>query len=218
MKIETEIIRNCFSKKNLFLFIIEFIFINLIGFINSSDTSLINIKYFNERKNLYYVNAMNNNNGDLFFEFWGEENNIRYFIGINATTGEDIYFNNNKIYQIAATSSSSIYHESIIINNNNENNIFSMNYINFDFINLKEGIFTTKSINQIFDFDKQDYSSFRNCIFKLKNGDYIMSIILYKISLFNYHNLVINILNFNSNNMAGYQKKNILKILLGMTL
>ena len=151
---------------------------------------------------------MNNNKGDLFFEFWAEENNIRYFIGINATTGEDIYFNSTKIYQIEAISSSSIYHESIIINNNNENNIFSINHINFDFINIKEREFTTRSINYIFDENVEisDYSSFRNYLIRLKNGNYFISIILEKYSIFSiYNNFIQTTFKFTSNNMSGYQ-------------
>ena len=59
--------------KQKIILLIEFIFINLYEFINSVDTSLLEINYFKERKNLYYVNAMNNNKGDIYFEFWGEE-------------------------------------------------------------------------------------------------------------------------------------------------
>ena len=145
MKIKNEILFK--QKKYLFIVII---FINLIRSINSVDTSLLTINNFNRKQNLYYINAMNNNKGDLYFEFWGEEDKIRYFIGINATTGEDIFFNNNKIYQIEAASISSTYHESIIMNNNNENNILSIDYNNIDFINIKGGDFSTNNLKNIF--------------------------------------------------------------------
>ena len=55
--------------KQKIILLIEFIFINLYEFINSVDTSLLEIKYFKQRKNLYYVNAMNNNKGDILYIF-----------------------------------------------------------------------------------------------------------------------------------------------------
>ena len=36
------------------------------------------INFFEQSKKLYYVNAMNNENGDIYFEFWGEESSTRY--------------------------------------------------------------------------------------------------------------------------------------------
>ena len=135
MKNGIEIHKIIFKQK--FFLINEIIFIYLFWYINCVDTSLLTINYFNQKQKLYYINAMNNNKGDLYFEFWGEEDKIRYFIGINATTGEDIYFKNTKIFHIEASSISKTYHESIIINNNDENNIFSIDYNNIDFINIK---------------------------------------------------------------------------------
>ena len=195
------------SRKRIFL-LIAFISIYLFGIINSVDTSLLKINFFKEKTKLYYVNAMNNNKGDLFLEFWGEQDNIRYFIGINATTGEEIYFNNNKIFQIGAGSSSSIYHESIIINKNNEDNIFSMNYMNFDFINIKNIMFTTRSVDNIFNIENKGYSSFRPNIIKLKNNNYLLTIVLYRVGsiLIQQHWLYVHSFNFNNNDMSGYTK------------
>ena len=56
------------SRKRIFL-LIAFISIYLFGIINSVDTSLLKINFFKEKTKLYYVNAMNNNKGDLFLEF-----------------------------------------------------------------------------------------------------------------------------------------------------
>ena len=117
---------------------ILFVYINLLYFYDISGFVISTLKanYFNKNKNLYYINAINNDQGDLFMEFWGENNNIRYFIGLNATTGEKIYFGNENLFSIES-SSLSTYHETIIINNNEGYNIFSINYQNFDFINIK---------------------------------------------------------------------------------
>ena len=55
----------------------------LILNIGTLNISSLNINFFNQEKKLYYVNAMNNDNGDIYLEFWGEDNKIRYFIGID---------------------------------------------------------------------------------------------------------------------------------------
>ena len=101
------------------------------------DLSSFKINFFNQDEKLYYVNSMNNDKGDIYFEFWGENNAIRYFIGINYLTEERIKFNDNEIFSIETNSISS-FHESIIVNINNEINILSMNSNYFDFINIKD--------------------------------------------------------------------------------
>ena len=181
-----------------------FTFFNLFIFIFSFDTSLLIINYFKQNTKLYYVNALNNDKGDLYFEFWGEADKYRYLIGVNATSGEEIYFGNEKIFQIEARSSSSIYHESIIISNSNMDNIFSINFNNFDFINIAQKTFSTKTIYQIFNFEEQGKSSYRNCIIKLQSSNYLLSMIFQKgSSLIKHHEFMSNIFNFISYNMSG---------------
>ena len=114
---------------------VNLIHLCLYRFIFSVDTSLLKVNYFKQNTKLYYVNAMNNDKGDLYFEFWGEIDKNRYIISINSTTKEQINFGDKNFFQIDASSSSSFYHESIIIDNNDEYNIFSINKENFDFIN-----------------------------------------------------------------------------------
>ena len=196
-------IKNKIYQQNR-IFVKIFTFLNLFIFIFSFDTSLLVVNYFQQNTKLYYVNALNNDKGDLYFEFWGEADKFRYLIGVNATSGEEIYFGNEKIFQIEARSSSSIIHESIIISNNNMDNIFSINFINFDFINIAQKAFSTKTINQIFNFEEQGKSSYRNCIIKLQNNKYLLSMIFQKVEvLVKYHDFMPNIFNFIYYNISG---------------
>ena len=190
------------EKINSFIYYI--IFIHILTFIYTIDISSFKINYFKANSLLYYVNAINSDDGSLYIEYWGEQENKRYIIGLNLTSGEDILFDgNNKIKEISTTSTS-IYHESIIVNYNNENNIFSMNFKNFDFINIKNGGFYNNLTNDIF-FEEQGEPSYRNSIIKLKNNNYLLSIVLYKYSyLIYHHNFILTVFNFNSNNMKGY--------------
>ena len=59
------------------------------------DILSFDINYFRQDEKLYYVNAMNNDNGDIYFEFWGENNAVRYFIGLDYITEERLKINNN---------------------------------------------------------------------------------------------------------------------------
>ena len=154
------------------LLIYLIIFANLLH----SIFSLEKVNYFKDKKKLYYTNVMNDDKGDLYIEYWGEENNLRYFMGISASTGEEIKFGNEKVKIITATVSNRIYHDSIIINKNNENNIFSMNYKYYEFINLKNGGYDYKKPDKIYDFTVESSNSFSNSVIKLKNGNYLLSI------------------------------------------
>ena len=116
----------------MMVILIELIFI-LFSFIsNSLDLTKLEVEYFKEKSNLYYVNVFNDDNGNLYFEFWGESDNYRYFIGKNYTTEEYILFNENEILSIDSNIRST-YHESIVIKNDEDINFFSLNckYINF---------------------------------------------------------------------------------------
>ena len=81
------------------LLIYLIIFANLLH----SIFSLEKVNYFKDKKKLYYTNVMNDDKGDLYIEYWGEENNLRYFMGIFASTGEEIKFGNEKVKIITAT-------------------------------------------------------------------------------------------------------------------
>ena len=101
------------------------ILIYLIINIYSVDISSFHVEYFKQNTKLYYVNAINNVKGNIYFEFWGENDKTRYFIGKNYLTGDNIKFNENEIFSIN-TNSNWNYHESIIINYNGTINILSM--------------------------------------------------------------------------------------------
>ena len=88
-------------------------------------TSSFKVNYFEQTKDLFYINCLYDDNGDLYFEYWGVNDSQRYLIGIKLSTGEDIFFGNSKIKELSASQSQ--YHASIIINNNNELNLFSIN-------------------------------------------------------------------------------------------
>ena len=66
------------------------IFILLIIKVYSFDISSFHVNYFKQNTKLYYVNAMNNVKGNIYFEFWGENDNTRYYIGKNYLTEEPI--------------------------------------------------------------------------------------------------------------------------------
>ena len=62
-----------------------FIFLSILSLILYSisiDISSFNINFFQQETELIFVNAMNNDNGDIYFEFWGQKNAIRYLIFI----------------------------------------------------------------------------------------------------------------------------------------
>ena len=184
----------------LILFI-TFLIINVCTF----DITSFDINFFKEEPNLYYVNAMNNDNGDIYFEFWGEANKFRHFIGVNYLTEERLKFNDNEIYSIE-TNEISIYHESIIINNNddiNDINIFSMNYKYLDFIIIKNSKHTYKRTKDIA-LENRGRPSQRNSIIKLKDNTYILSLLLHDLNIAHY--TYFKIFKFNSNEMNGYNE------------
>ena len=68
-----------------------------------------------------------------------------------------------------------MYHESIIINKNNENNIFSMNYKYYEFINLKNSRFDYKKQDKIYSFTVESSNIFSNSIIRLNNDNCLLS-------------------------------------------
>ena len=167
------------------------------------DISSFNIYFFRKESKLYYVNVMNNDNGDIYFEFWGETNKIRYFIAIDYLSEERLKFNENEIYSIE-TNEISKHHDSIIVNNNNDINIFSMNDKYFDFINIKDSKYTSKKTKDII-YENTKEPSERNSIIKLKDNTYLLSIILYKGNELK-HYINFKILKFNSNDIDEYSE------------
>ena len=53
------------------------IFILFLIYVNSVDISSFHVDYFQKNTKLYYVNAMNNAKGNLYLEFWGENDKTR---------------------------------------------------------------------------------------------------------------------------------------------
>ena len=192
--------------KNGFILFIQIIFMDLFFLINCNNISLRKINYFKQDINLHYVNAMNSENGDLYMEFSGERTNFRYFIGINSSTEEDIFFGNKTILKIE-TNSSSTLHESIIIDNNEENNIFSINVPNFDFINIKNEEIISNKIE--LDYSGKYQISFKNSIIKLNShkNNYLLSLIMpCKEGLLSIHYYCFSLIGFSfiSNNIENY--------------
>ena len=188
---------NILSKKiNLSLL---FIFLLYIHNINSYDTSSFKINYFVNSNNLYYVNAINNENGDTYIEYWGE-NGTLYLIGISGERGEELNFGDSKEKKININSNS-LYHESIIINYNNSEYILSINYKTFDFININTGEFISKETKNIFSED-QGEPTYRNSIIKLKNNSYFVSMIIFVYGIIrNSHEILIKTFSFSPNNL-----------------
>ena len=187
------------------LIYIYFLFL-YVGLINTLDTSLLEIDFYNKKK-LFYVNGMINDRGDLYIEYWGEENKIRYFIGINGTTGKDIYFGEQKVLEIESNKISN-FHESIIINYNNEDNVFSMSLENFDFINIKKQEFTSELTNTLI-YERKVDSSFRNSLTKLKQSNtYLLSLNLKTCCYIFANKNVVNyiIFRFKTNEISGYEE------------
>ena len=145
-----------------------FLIVYLIINIYSLDITSFQIHFFKENSKLYYVNAMNDINGDLYFEFWGENDNKRYFIGKSYLTEEQIKFNDNEIFSIE-TNTVSKYHESIIININNNVNVLSMDMNYFDFINIKDSVYSYEPTKNIA-FKNDGTPAYRNCLIKLKDN------------------------------------------------
>ena len=165
------------------------IFIFLIININSVDISSFHVNYFKQNTKLYYVNAMNNVKGNIYFEFWGETDKTRYYIGKNYLTEEPILFNGNQEYFSIQSSSISTFHESIIVNDNentadNNINILSMNWNTFDYINFQNSEFTYKPTKEVaFQNKKDEHQSQRNSLIKIKYNDniwYFSFLIMYK--------------------------------------
>ena len=144
---------------------------------------------------------MNDINGDLYFEFWGENNAKRYFIGKSYLTEEQIKFNDNEIYSIEANKISN-YHESIIVNIDNNVNILSMSTDYFDFINIKESVYSY-DFTEKFAFENQGEPAYRNCLIRLKDNTYLFSILMKQTFA---HHINIGVFKFTSNNINGYQE------------
>ena len=181
----------------------------LIICINTLDITSFNVNFFKQSTKLFYVNAMNNENGDIYFEFWGEENAVRYFMGKNFSTEENIIINGNRICSINANLNWN-FHESIIIKYNEDVNILSMNSMNFDYVNLKDNIISSKLTTQLIG-NNDEGQSYRNCLIKLKNGSYLSSIILHSLSS---HKIYITIFDLTSNSINSFKTiKQIYKII-----
>ena len=169
------------------------------------DISSFHINFFKQESKLYYFNAMNNNNGDIYFEFWGETNKIRYFTGIDHLTEERLKFNENEIYSIE-TNAISTYHDSILVNVNNEINVFSINKDYFGFINIKDSKYTSKATKEMI-FEDNGWPAKRNCIIKLNDNTYLLSILLLKDEfMIDKHYINIKIFKFSSNDINGYNE------------
>ena len=163
----------------------------------------LKVNYFNDNKNLYFINPINNPNGDLYFEFYGNSNKIRYINKLNITSGKEIYFNNDKVKQIN-TEYSTTNHESIIVNINNDGNdyIFTISYNKIELINIKEGSVTYKSTDKVV-YKNSGSSSYRNYLYKLNDNNYLLSL---QIEGTLSHYAYVHKFNFESNEISEYNK------------
>ena len=174
------------------------------------DLSSFNINLFQQTTKLYYVNAMNNENGDLYFEFWGEDNAMRYYIGKSYINEDNLLINGNEIYSINANTNWN-YHESVVVNYNDNIDILSINSKNFDYINFQDSIVSSKLTSNLINSHNGD-PAYRNGLIKLKNGNYLSSITL-KVGAA--HNIFMTIFEFNTNHINGFHKINQLKKIIG---
>ena len=202
------------EKSNLMLgyqkiLIIILIFINILNFNCSFVAEKLKIDYFKEEKKLIYVNAFNNLKGDLYFEFWGEDTNIRYFKGLNITNEKDLYINGSTLFSINSNYIS-IHHDSAIIyDSNNTENIFSMNYKYFEYINIEgnDKYIGYKNTDDIIFKNTGADPSFRNSIIKLKsNNYYLLSLCLINGNLIKTHKISFIIFNFTSDKIDGFKQ------------
>ena len=163
----------------------------------------LKVNYFYDSKNLYFINPLNNSNGDLYFEYYGNTNKNRYINKINITSGKEIYFNNDKVKQINSGYTTT-NHESIIININNDGNdyIFTISYNKCELININEGSITSTSTDDII-YESDDTSSYRNYLLKLNDNNYLLSL---QIEGTLSHYAYVHIFNFNSNYISEYNK------------
>ena len=175
-------------------------FICLFICIISFDINSFDIHFFEQSTKLFYVNAMNSDNGDIYFEFWGEDDSMRYYIGKNYQTEENMKFNGNEILSIDANSNWN-YHESIIVDYNDDINIVSMNSKNIDYINIKNMSFSTKLTSQLIGSNNGS-PSYRSSLTKLQDGNYLSSMVL-KGSLS--HKIYITIFKIESNYINSFQ-------------
>ena len=195
------------SLKTIYNCFIQLITINLFSIIISYDSSLLKINYFYDNTKLCYVNAMTNSKGDLYLEYCGPESEYRYFYTLDSKTGEEIYFNGNKIRRFSLYYGHT-YHESIFINYNNEENyIFSFSPTYIDFFNLKIGTTSYQSSSLI---DRKSKSrgyintpSIKNTILRLKNGNYLLTFIRYTDIRYQQN---FALFNFNQENIGGFNE------------
>ena len=195
------------SLKTIFNCFTQLIAINLFSIIISYDSSLLKINYFYDNTKLCYVNAMTNSKGDLYLEYCGPESGYRYFCTLDSETGEEIFFNGNKIRRFSIYYGHT-FHESIFINENNEENyIFSFSPSYIDFFNLKTGTSSYQSSSIIDEKSKSrgylNTPSIKNTILKLKNGNYFLTFIRYTDIRYQQH---FALFNFNQENIGGFNK------------
>ena len=188
----------------LFILILLFIYVHSTNYLCPTK---IEVEFFKEKQKLFYAYAMNDENGDIYFEFWGEADNIRYFIGFSNSTGQSIKIKNDKeIYEIDSQKSSN-YHDSIIVRIDGKLNFFSMNVNNTNFLNIEDDSFGSDLTRDILEKYSPDleYSS-RNSIIKLKNKNYLFSIVAkIPFGFFSSHHANFIIFKFNSAKIDGFK-------------
>jgi len=185
-------------------FLILFIFFPCI-YNNSIDSAKFKTNYFKENNELYYTNSLIDDEGNLYFEFWGNNSNFRYFIGKKFDTEEQILFDNKKIFSINSNISSG-NHESIIVKYNNSINIFSLDCKNISFINFNKGEISslpTESIGEINDIIS---CSLANSLIKLKDNKYLISFGCFSkfLWVWEYKYINLTIFNFTTDNINGF--------------
>ena len=187
--------------KTYFLFIGFFVLIQN----NKFDITSMKVNYFRENSNLYYVNALNDDKGNIYFEFCGCKINTyyNYFIGINSDDEKPILFKDNNIISFNQTISYT-RHSSIIISHDNNKNILSYDNKNMFFFNLLEKTIIYKGIynilseyltKELFQQSDSEYS-----IIKLKDNNYLLSFTSCEYITFS-SKLIMLLFNFITNNI-----------------
>ena len=113
--------------------------------------------FINETHEIYYINTIYDNGGQLYAELYGEIGKPRYYIQSNPPSY--IIIGDKQDNKIG-------YHESILIENEN---LLCVNFKQFELINVKEKKKIVSKEIKNFKSDTEKYS-FKNSLFKLNDN------------------------------------------------
>ena len=190
---------------------------NFILFLQNTIRSqpLLKTHHLYDELKMNIVIPVSNSNGDLYIEYSSESKTYRYLYAINSETGEQINLSDNKTMKITTNEKVSLHELIFITYNNLENYLFSLGIENTYLFDILTGTVTSKTTAELTSKNSGTKPSFRNNIIKLKNGDYLFTIIRnVKIGIL-YHKSFFITFNFNSASMDGYTELNHVDKIIG---